>query len=148
MITDPTGYGTRRKIGEELYIYASGTVKTILHYAYSVFHTQLIVQLSGDDAHKMCCSIGMKLVSFEAKADTQNLRMFLKQIGLVKNISRSCYCLLLGISGSAGIWINAVHTDCHYRFKWCGSGGTLLRNDSRWQAKLNIMCSTFYMLIV
>jgi hypothetical protein len=90
MITDPIGYGTRRKIGEELYIYASGTVKALLQNAYSIFHTQLFVQLSGDDAHKMCCSIGMKLVSFETKADTDNLRMFLKQIGLVKKILDPC----------------------------------------------------------
>ena len=45
------------------------------------YFTTGFFQLSGDDAHKMCCNIGMKLVSFETKADTDNMRKFLLQIG-------------------------------------------------------------------
>jgi hypothetical protein len=75
----------------------------------------------------------MKLLSFETKVDTDNVRLFLQKIGespLLATVSSSYF--FLGISGIAGFWISAVHIDCHYRFKWCGTGGALLRNDSRW----------------
>lgn len=47
--------------------------------------------------------------------------------------------VFIEIGGNVDIWTSAVQTDCPYKFKWCGTGGTLQRNDSRWQSTRYIL---------
>lgn len=95
-------------------------------------------KVAAEDAHKLCCSIGMRLLSFETKEETETARQFFQQISELNSLFLSLFygCIfLLDLSGLTEFWTSAVHIDCHFRFKWCATGGTLLRNDSRWQAK-------------
>lgn len=54
--------------------------------------------------------------------------------------SKIKFCSFAEPSIDVLVWLSATQKDCDFRFKWCGSGGVLRRNDSRWfeKAKLKI----------
>ncbi|XP_059482230.1 uncharacterized protein LOC132200629 [Neocloeon triangulifer] len=71
------------------------------------------------EAYDLCCRIGMSLVSVETNEEMQILLQMKNEISP---------------DSTDEAWTSGSHIDCDYRFKWCGSGEKLLRNDSRWHA--------------
>ncbi|XP_059482049.1 macrophage mannose receptor 1-like [Neocloeon triangulifer] len=75
-------------------------------------------KLSWSRALEMCCKLGMELVSIEDDAKMKCIYETNANDTLLKQTSE--------------FWTSGTQQDCNYRFKFCSSGASILRNDSKW----------------
>ncbi|XP_059484456.1 uncharacterized protein LOC132201914 [Neocloeon triangulifer] len=76
--------------------------------------------LSWDAANTMCCRLGMQLVSIEDDAKMRCIYELNKNDTLLKYTSE--------------FWTSGTQLDCNFRYKFCSSGASILRNDTKWLA--------------
>ncbi|XP_059481673.1 uncharacterized protein LOC132200308 [Neocloeon triangulifer] len=76
--------------------------------------------LSWDKALEMCCKLGMELVSIEDDAKMKCIFEINNNNSLLKYTSE--------------FWTSGTQLDCNFRYKFCSSGASILRNDTKWLA--------------